>query len=81
VGLAEIRARSGDAEGARQQAHQSLQLQPNVEAHLVLARLDLQANQLSSAAGEVSQALKLDPKNATALSMRQALQSRGQQVQ
>ena len=40
-----------------------------------------QNGQLSSAAGEVSQALQLDPKNAAALGLRQALQSKGQQVQ
>ncbi|AXC09442.1 TPR repeat-containing protein [Acidisarcina polymorpha] len=80
AGLAQIRERSGDSDGARLQAQQSLQLKPNVDAHLVLARLDLQANQLSSAAGEVSQALKLEPRNAAALGLRQALQSRGQQV-
>ena len=81
AGLAQVRERSGDAAGARQQAQQSLQIKPNVDAHLVLARLDLQANQLPSAAGEVSQALQLDPKSPAALGMRQALQSRGQQVQ
>ena len=81
AGLAEVRERSGDTDGARLQAMQSLQLQPNVDAHLVLARLNLNANQLPSAAGEVTQALKLDAKNAAALGLRQALQSRGQQVQ
>jgi tetratricopeptide (TPR) repeat protein/TolB-like protein len=81
AGLAAIRERSGDADGARSQAMQSLQLKPTVDAHLVLARLDLQSNQLPSAAGEVTQALKLDPKSAAALGLRQALQSRGQQVQ
>lgn len=81
AGLAEIRERSGDSDGARQQADQSLQDAPNAGAHVVLARLDMQAGQLSSAAGEVAQALALDPKNAAALGMRQALQSKGQQVQ
>lgn len=81
AGLAQVRERSGDVESARLQANQSLQLKPNAEAHVVLARLDLQANQLPSAAGEVAQALKLDPANTAALGLRQALQSRGQQVQ
>ncbi len=81
TGLAQVRERSGDATGARLQAQQSLQIKPSVEAHLILARLDLQANQLPSAAGEVSQALQLEPKNPAALGMRQALQSRGQQLQ
>jgi len=81
AGLAEIRERSGDSDGARQQANQSLQDSPNADAHVVLARLDMQAGQLPSAASEVTQALKLEPKNSAALGMRQALQSRGQQVQ
>ncbi len=81
VGLAEVRERSGDAKNARLEAQQSLQLKPNAEAHVVLAQLDLQSGQLSSAAGEVGQALQLDPKNGTALGLRQALQSKGQQVQ
>ncbi len=81
AGLAQVREKSGDTAAARLQAQQSLQLRPNAEAHLVMARLDLQANQLSSAAGEVSQALQLEPRNSAALGLRQALQSRGQQVQ
>ena len=81
AGLAQVRERSGDAKNARLEAQQSLQLKPNAEAHVVLARLDLQSNQLSSAAAEVSQALQLDPRSAGALGLRQALQSRGQQVQ
>ncbi|WP_158747948.1 tetratricopeptide repeat protein [Acidobacterium sp. S8] len=79
-GLAEVRERSGDLEAARQEALKSLQLQPNVPAHLVLARMDLQANQLSSAAGEVSQALRIEPTNANARGMKQALEQKGQQV-
>ena len=53
AGLAEVRERSGDAKNARLEAQQSLQLKPNADAHVVLARLDLQSGQLSSAAGEV----------------------------
>jgi tetratricopeptide (TPR) repeat protein/TolB-like protein len=81
AGLGEVRERSGDAANARAEAQHSLQLKPNADAHVVLARLDMQENQLSSAAGEVSQALQLDPKNPAALGLRQALQSKGQQVQ
>jgi tetratricopeptide (TPR) repeat protein/TolB-like protein len=81
AGLAEVRERSGDAKNAWLEAQQSVQLKPNAPAHVVLARLDMQNGQLSSAAGEVSQALQLDSKNAAALGLRQALQSKGQQVQ
>jgi tetratricopeptide (TPR) repeat protein len=80
AGLAQVREHSGDANAARQEAQKSLALSPNVPAHLVLARLDLATNQLGTAAAEVSQALKLEPANANARGMKQALESRGQQV-
>ena len=80
AGLAQVREHSGDANAARQEAQKSLTLSPNVPAHLVLARLDLATNQLGTAATEVSKALKLEPANANARGMKQALESRGQQV-
>ena len=80
AGLAQVRERTGDTDAARQEAQQSLQLQPNVSAHLVLARLDLSANHLNDAATEVSAALKIEPRNSAAQGIRQALESRGQQV-
>jgi tetratricopeptide (TPR) repeat protein len=80
AGLAQVREHSGDLETARQEAQKSLALAPNVPAHLVLARLDLASNQLPAAAGEVSQALRVEPTNANARGMKQALESRGQQV-
>ena len=80
AGLAQVREHSGDADTARQEAQKSLALAPNVPAHLVLARLDLASNQLPAAAGEVSQALRVEPTNANARGMKQALESRGQQV-
>jgi tetratricopeptide (TPR) repeat protein len=80
AGLAEVREHSRDGEAARQEAQKSLTLSPNVPAHLVLARLDLSNNQLGPAASEVSQALKIDPASANARGMKQAIESRGQQV-
>jgi tetratricopeptide (TPR) repeat protein len=80
AGLAQVREHSGDVDAARQEAQKSLALSPNVPAHLVLARLDLSTNQLGTAASEVSQALKLEPANVSARGMKQALESRGQQV-
>lgn len=80
AGLAEVREHSGDSDAARKEAQKSLSITPNVPAHLVLARIDLESNQLGIAATEVSQALKLDPANANARGMKQALESRGQQV-
>ncbi len=81
AGLAQVRERSGSAADARAEAQTSLNLHPNVAAYLVLARLDLQANQITSSAANVSKALQLDPKDSAALGMRQALQARGQSVQ
>ncbi|HEX3438327.1 MAG TPA: tetratricopeptide repeat protein [Pseudacidobacterium sp.] len=80
AGLAQVRERSNDPEGARQEALRSLQLQPSAAAHLILARIDTQTNQLSAAANEISQALKIEPNNATAHVMKMALEQKGQQV-
>jgi tetratricopeptide (TPR) repeat protein len=78
AGLAQVRERSGSANDARAEAQASLLLHPNVPAYLVLARLDLQANELASSATNVGKALQLEPKDTAAQGMRQALQLRGQ---
>lgn len=80
AGLAEVRERSGSIPDARKEAQQSLSLQPNVAALLVLARLDLAQNQLPASADEVSRALRLEPSNSAAAALRQTLQQRGQSV-
>jgi tetratricopeptide (TPR) repeat protein len=80
AGLAQVRERSGSAAEARAEAQASLNLHPNVAAYLVLARLDLQANEIASSAANVSKALQLEPKNTAALGMRQALQARGHSI-
>ncbi|HWZ01122.1 MAG TPA: tetratricopeptide repeat protein [Edaphobacter sp.] len=80
AGLAQVRERSGSANDARAEAQASLLLHPNVPAYLVLARLDLQTNDLASSATNVSKALKLEPKDTAAQGMRQALQARGQSL-
>jgi tetratricopeptide (TPR) repeat protein len=78
AGLAAVRERDGDADAARREAHASIDLTPNVPAYLVLARLDLEANELSAAAGDVGNALKVEPANANAMGMKLALERRGQ---
>jgi tetratricopeptide (TPR) repeat protein len=80
AGLAEVRERSGDAKDARAEAQHSINLQANVPALLVLARLDIAQNQLPAAAEDVSRALHVEPTNSAALAMRQNLQQRGQSV-
>jgi tetratricopeptide (TPR) repeat protein len=78
AGLAQVREHSGSPADARQEAEASLKVHPNVEAYLVLARLELQANHMPESASEVSKALQLEPGNAAAQGMKQALQARGQ---
>jgi tetratricopeptide (TPR) repeat protein len=77
AGLAQVREQSSDAAAARTEAQASLKLAPNVNAYLVLARLDLQANELTACAADVHNALALEPTNAAAMGMRSALQGRG----
>ena len=80
AGLAEVRERSGNAKDARAEAQRSINIQPNVPALLVLARLDIAQNQLPAAADDVSRALHVEPTNSAALAMRQNLQQRGQSL-
>jgi tetratricopeptide (TPR) repeat protein len=80
AGLAQVRERSGSTTDARAEAQTSINLHPNVPAYLVLARLDLQANEMGSSAANVSKALQLEPKDTAAQGVRQALQARGQSL-
>jgi tetratricopeptide (TPR) repeat protein len=80
AGLAQVREHSGNPTDARAEAQTSLKLHPNVPAYLVLARLDLQANEMAASASNVSKALQLEPKDSAAQGMRQALQARGQSL-
>lgn len=66
AGLAEVRAATGNVDAAVKQANLSLKLQPNAEAHLVLARVALYQNNLFEAKTQVAAALALDGKNAEA---------------
>ncbi len=75
-GLAQVRERAGDSEAARKEARAALDRQPNLEAYLVLARLDLAANHLIEARDEASEALKLDAANRTARDLRKTIESR-----
>jgi tetratricopeptide (TPR) repeat protein len=80
AGLAQVREHSGSAGEARLEAETSLKAHPNVDAYLVLARLDLQANRMPESAAAVSKALQLEPENTAAKGMRQALQAHGQSL-
>lgn len=78
LGLALVRERSGNTAEARTEAQQAVALKPTAAAYLVLARLDLQANQLAASASDTANALRLEPGNTAAQGMRQALAARGQ---
>jgi tetratricopeptide (TPR) repeat protein len=80
AGIAQVRERSGADADARDESQASLKLNPNAAAYMVLARLDLKQMDLAAAATEVTNALRLDPKNGPALGMKQQLISRGQSL-
>jgi tetratricopeptide (TPR) repeat protein len=80
AGLAQVREQSGNADDARSEAQISNRLSPNAAAFLVLARLDLQANNLTTSADDVAKALKLEPQNTAAIALRNTLQTRGQSL-
>ena len=76
AGLAEVRERAGDAEIARTEAHAALDLKPNLEAYLVLARLDLASNHFNEARDEVMEAIHMDAQDRTARELRRAVDAR-----
>jgi tetratricopeptide (TPR) repeat protein len=79
AGLAEVRERTGDGAAARKEAQTALELDPSVEAYLVLARLNLAGGHLTEAGSEVHDALKLDPKNLAALELNRQIEAKGAQ--
>ena len=76
VGLAEVRERSGDANGARAEALASIQLKPTAEAYLVLARIDLAAGQYDAASRNANFALQFAPNNAPAHDLLRQIESK-----
>ena len=68
--LAVLLENKGDLANARTEAQTSVRLQPNVDAWLVLARLDLKQGQLEGAASEVDRALALQPADPTAQALK-----------
>lgn len=78
AGMAEVEERAGEADSARKQAQEALAEQPNLEACLVLTRLDLAADQIAAARADVAQALRLDGSNRTARDLRKAIEARAE---
>src|SRR5262249_55137163 len=61
---------------ARAEANASLRLQPNVEAYLVLAKLELRENKQGPASDWLAKALALDPKSEAALALKRTVDAR-----
>ena len=76
TGLAEVRERTGDGEAARNEAHAALQLAPQPDAYLVLARLDFAGGNLDEADKEAGEALKLDASSRVALELRRLIEAK-----
>ena len=76
AGLAQVRERTGDADAARREAHQALELRPSADAYLVLGRLDLASNKLSEANSNVAAALKLEPASPAAQELARQVQAK-----
>ena len=75
-GLAEVRERTGDSEGARTEARAALELAPSADAYLVLGRLDLAASRLDEADKEAGEALTLNPASRAAQELRRQIDAR-----
>lgn len=76
AGLAQVRERSGDADEARKEAHEALELGPSADAYLVLAQLDLEAGSLHDADSEADNALKLEPANRAAQDLMRQIEAK-----
>jgi tetratricopeptide (TPR) repeat protein len=76
AGLAEVRERAGDTEAARKEAQAALDRRPNLEAYLVLARLDLAANRLPEARDHANEAIKVDGTSKAAKDLRKFIDTR-----
>jgi len=74
--LAMLLEKKGDLAGARTEAQTAVRLQPNVDALLVLARIDLKQDQVQAAAAEVARALALEPANPSALALNREIVAR-----
>ena len=80
VGLGRVRQRSGDLDGARQEAQTALAAAPSAGAWVLAAELDLAANRLDEAKSDAQNALKIEPANTGAQAVLKQIASRAAQV-
>jgi len=76
AGLARVAENRNDAARAHSEANASLRLKPNVDAYLVLARLEMANNNLDAANDAIGRALALEPENAVAQAARRTLEEK-----
>ena len=80
VGLGRVRQRSGDLDGARQEAQTALAAAPSAGAWVLAAEVDLAANRLDEAKSDAQNALKIEPANTGAQAVLKQIASRAAQV-
>jgi tetratricopeptide (TPR) repeat protein/TolB-like protein len=73
AGSARVLETNNDFTGARAEAEKALGLRQSAEMFLLLARVDLRDNRTDEAAGNVDQALRLDPNNGQALALKRSV--------
>lgn len=76
AGLARAAETLSDFPAARNEARTSLNLLPNIDAYLVLARLEMNDNNLDAATDAVTRALALEPANASAQAAKRAIEDK-----
>ncbi len=76
AGLAQVRERSGDADGARMEAHQALELRPQRTRTWCWAGSILRSNNLSEASNDAAAALKLEPASQAAQELDRQIQAK-----
>ena len=76
IGLARVAEANGETMTARMEAATSLGLHPTAAAYVVLARADMRQKQFTMAGQNIEQALKLEPGNADAVTLKQEIAAR-----
>lgn len=76
AGLAEVRERAGDADGARKEAQAALELSPSAQAYSVLGRLELAAGHMDEAKKAAAEALQVDPASPAAKELERQIEGK-----